>query len=651
MHDAQTIIPRQILFGNPDHLGVKYSPDGKHMTFIAPLDGVLNIWLAIGCDLKKAKPLTHDKKRGIRSYFWSYTNQHVLYTQDTDGDENWQIHAVNIESGEDKNLTPFKDVHAYISRVSEKHPQEIVVGLNDRDPQFHDLYRMNIVSGERQLLIENNQYAGFLCDDEYRVRFATRLTPDGGSELLENGQSEDWSLFAKIDSEDVLTTSPFDFSKNGQSLFMTDSRGRETAALVEYDRQTQTSKIIAENELADISDILRNPETKEIEAAAYNYDRKKWIIFDEKIQADLDVLSSVDDGDLEIVSRTKADDKWIVVFLKDNAAAKYYSYDRQTQKAEFIFSNRSDLDQYQLTSMHPVVIKARDGLNLLSYLTLPYKSDPEQSGKAKTTVPLILYVHGGPNARDYWGYDPIHQWLANRGYAVLSVNYRGSTGLGKSFISAGNGQWSKKMHDDLLDTVEWAIDNGITTQDQVAVMGGSYGGYATLVGLTFTPDVFACGVDIVGPSSLATLLESVPAYWGPALDMLQIRMGGRLDTEAGRKYLDECSPLTYHQNICKPLLIGQGANDPRVKQAESDQIVEAMESKSIPVTYVLYPDEGHGFARPENRLSFYAITEGFFAQVLGGEMETIDKDFEGSSHNIMAGEQHVKGLQHEFSKQ
>jgi dipeptidyl aminopeptidase/acylaminoacyl peptidase len=327
----------------------------------------------------------------------------------------------------------------------------------------------------------------------------------------------------------------------------------------------------------------------------------------------------------------------------DNGPVHYYYYDRAKKKAQFLFTNRKELEGLSLAKMHPVVIKSRDGLDLVSYLTTPPGADPEGDGIPDKPLPLVLVVHGGPWGRDAWGYDSMHQWLANRGYAVLGVNFRGSTGFGKKFINAGNMEWAGKMHDDLIDAVQWAIEKRIAEPKHVAIMGGSFGGYATLVGLTFTPETFACGVDIVGPSNLVTLLKSIPPYWAPQVELFKKRVGDHT-TEEGKAFLRKRSPLTYAKRIKRPLLIGQGANDPRVKQAESDQIVKTMQKKGIPVTYVLYPDEGHGFARPENRLSFFAVAEAFLAECLGGRFEPVGNDLKGSTITVPVGTEYVPGL-------
>jgi dipeptidyl aminopeptidase/acylaminoacyl peptidase len=627
------LIPRNILFGNPDRLKVRLSSDGKNISFIAPEAGVLNVWVAPKDAPDQARVLTHSKKRGIPDYFWAYTNQHILYIQDQEGDENWHLYSVDIKTKEVKNLTPFKGVQARIENLSPVFPDEIIISLNKRNPEFHDLYRLNILTGVMTLLEENNEFTGYLVDHNFQVRFALRPTAEGGQEMFEK-INNDWTLFTQIDVEDIITTSPMGFDETGTILYMKDSRGRNTSALFEVNLKTKVKTLLAHDPRADMSDIISHPSKYTIQAFASTYERKSWQILDASLEKDIAYLNSVHQGDMEILDRTLDDKFWIVAYLNDQGPVSYYLYDHDAGHSKYLFSSNKELEHLALVPMHPVVIPTRDGLNMVSYLSLPLSADPKGTGKSAHLLPLILDVHGGPTVRDNWGFDPLHQWLANRGYAVLSVNYRGSTGFGKAFTIAGYGQWAGKSHDDLIDAVNWAIAEGIADPQKIAIMGGSYGGYATLVGLTFTPDVFACGVDIVGPSNLLTLLESVPAYWKPALNMLKVRIGGDPATPEGQAFLKSQSPLTYAHKIKKPLLIGQGANDPRVKQAESDQIVKALEANKIPVTYILYPDEGHGFKRPENRKSFFAVTEAFLGKILGGRVEPIGRDFEGSSLEI-----------------
>jgi dipeptidyl aminopeptidase/acylaminoacyl peptidase len=453
----------------------------------------------------------------------------------------------------------------------------------------------------------------------------------------------DFSAFQTIPPDDNLTTNPVGFDKSGRTLYLEESRDRNTSALVALDTQTNQPKLLAEDARADVGTLIVSPIDGRVQAAAFDYDRRNWKVIDPKLEPDLAYLKTVVDGDLEVLSRSRNDQVWTVAYVVSDGPVRYYLYDRKKKAATFLFSNRPALDGVKLAKMHPVVIPARDGKSLVSYLSLPPASDAAGSGKPSAPLPLVLLVHGGPWARDNWGLNTMHQWLANRGYAVLSVNYRGSTGFGKAFVNAGDKEWAGKMHDDLLDAIGWATKNGVADEKRVAIMGGSYGGYATLVGLTFTPDVFACGVDIVGPSNLNTLLASIPPYWAPVLELFARRVGDPR-TEEGKKLLEARSPLSRTAAIARPLLIGQGANDPRVKQAESDQIVSAMNGKHLPVTYVLFPDEGHGFARPENRIAFFAVAETFLAQHLGGVYQPIGGDFAGASIQVPNGADQVPGL-------
>ena len=661
----EKLISRQVLFGNPDKASLKISPNHQMISFLAPVNDVLNVWVAPIDKPNEAVAITKDTLRGIRTYFWSYNNEQVIYLQDVGGDENWQVHAVNVDTKEDKNLTPFEEItgpdgkpvtlpngkplrpRAQIQEVSYKYPNEILIGLNTRNPQFFDIYRLNIIDGTLQMIQQNDRFLGFQTDDDYNIRYAMQSTPDGGNELFVPDGKGGWKTFDKIPMEDALTTWPIGFDKTGKILYMIDSRGRNTAALTSVNLETGNKEVIFEDPRADLSDVMIQPTEKTIEAVATDYLRTEWTVLDNSIKPDFDYLKTVADGDLNVTSRSLDDNVWTVAYTKDDGPVYYYIYDRPDKKAEFLFTNRKELEKVQLSKMYPLEIKSRDGLTLVSYLTLPHNSD--KNGRPDSTLPMVLFVHGGPWARDSWGYNPYHQWLADRGYAVLSVNYRGSTGFGKEFLNAGNHEWAGKMHDDLIDAVNWAVDQKIADKNKVAIMGGSYGGYATLVGLTFTPNFFACGVDIVGPSNLVTLLQTIPPYWTPMINMFTSRVGD-FRTEDGIKFLLSRSPITYVDSIRKPLLIGQGANDPRVNQAEADQIVKAMQEKNIPVTYVLYPDEGHGFARPENRMSFNAVAEIFLSQFLGGRSEPIGNDFQNSSITVPAGAQYVPTLKENLGK-
>ena len=638
------LIPRDVLFGNPDRAGVRVSPDGTALSFLAPRDGVMNVWVAPLADPTSARPVTDDKGRGIVRYRWCYDNRHLLYLQDEAGNENWRLHALDLITGAIRHLSPEKGVTARIEEMSAAFPDEVLVGLNDRDPRFHDLYRIDIATGKRTLVQANDGFAGFVTDDDFRVRFGMRPLPTGGMAYLRKDAEGQWQPWQETGPDDVMTTGPMGFDKSGRLLYMRDSRGRDTAALTIIDLETQESTVLFESDKADVEGLSLHPTEHYIEAVSVDYERAEWTVLDPKMKADFEALRKIDDGDPQLTSRSQDDRHWIVAFTRSDGPLRYVHYDRTTKEARVLFTNRSDLEQIPLARMEPVQIKTRDGLTMVCYLTLPRDTLVDDALRPEQRLPLVLLVHGGPWARDHWGYNPLHQLLANRGYAVLSVNFRGSTGFGKKFLNAANLQWGRAMHDDLLDAVDWAVAQGIADRQKVAIMGGSYGGYAALAGLTMTPDVFACGVDIVGPSNLNTLIASIPAYWAPMRKMFAIRVGDP-DTAEGRKLLEERSPLTHVAHIKQPLLIGQGKNDPRVKEAEAQQIVDAMVQREIPVTYVLYPDEGHGFARPANSISFFAVVEAFLAKVLGGRHEPIGDDFDGATLEVPTGSAYVPGLE------
>ncbi|MBY0263037.1 MAG: S9 family peptidase [Phycisphaerales bacterium] len=658
------LIPRQTLFGNPTKAQGRISPDGKTLAFLAPVNGVLNVHVAPVGELDKAKAVTSDTKRGIRQYFWAYNGQ-IVYIQDTAGDENWRLYSVNPADAAVKDLTPIPGVQARVEAVSRKFPGEIVVGLNDRDPQLHDLYRIDLASGKRTLLMKNEQFAGVMVDDQFVPRIGVRQTEDGGEAYSRIVSAGDEKTPAKaeplmtVGQEDTGSTRAVDFSADGKTMYLVDSRGRETGALFEYDLASGKTKLVFEDEKTDVADVLINPETKVIEAVETDYDKAIWTLTERGMAIEPDfraIRSQTGPGTLSITSRSLDDRFWTVAIISDSGPAKTYLVDRgdikdakRKVKTTLLFVNKPELAEVPLVPMHPKEIKTRDGLTMMCYLTLPLEADADRDGKAEKAVPMVLLVHGGPWARDSWGLDPESQWLANRGYAVLQVNFRGSTGFGKKFLNAGNREWGGKMHDDLLDAVEWAAKEGVAQRDKVAIMGGSYGGYATLAGLTFTPDAFACGVSIVGPSNIGTLIASIPPYWAPLLESFYARVGDPRTPE-GKKLLEDRSPLTKAADIKRPLLIGQGANDPRVKQAESDQIVKAMQGHKIPVTYVLFPDEGHGFARPANNIAFNAVAEAFLAQHLGGRFEPIGEAFKGSTISVPAGEDGVPGLAEALKK-
>ena len=604
------LIPRAVLFGNPEKASPQISPDGRLLAYLAPSGGVLNVWVRT-LNGEDDRAVTDDRERGIRAFFWQQSSAHVLYLQDAGGDENFHLYQTDVSTGETADLTPFPNVRAQPLASDPAFPDVLLVSLNTRDPRLFDVYRLDLTTRILTLDTENpGDVAGFSADNALQVRAAQVSLPDGGTEIrVRDDANAPWRVFLSW-GPDEDGGGIVGFSPGDKSALVTHSIGANASRLLEMDLDTGESRVIAEDSEYDVGGTLRHPRTHALEAVQFVRARREWTALDSAIAADFVALSAVRHGDWSVISRDIADKTWIVAYLVDDGAVTYYTYDRPTKTATFLFSSQPALDGYTLSPMQPAEFPARDGLTLHGYLTLP-------AGLAPTNLPLVLLVHGGPWARDLWGYSAAVQMLANRGYAVLQINFRGSTGYGKRFLNAGDREWGAAMHTDLLDGKAWAIAMGYADPDRVAIMGGSYGGYATLAALAFTPEEFKCGVDIVGPSNLLTLLQTIPPYWEPIVAQFHKRMG-RPDEE---EFLRSRSPLFSAHEITRPLLIAQGANDPRVKQAESDQIVQAMRAGGLPVEYLVFPDEGHGFARPENSRKFYAAAERFLAEHLGGRAE------------------------------
>ena len=642
---APPLIERTKLFGNPSRTQGRISPDGQWLSWIAPRDGVLNIWVAPTADPTKARALTAETKRPIRQYFWAPDSAMILFINDKGGDENFLLYGADVASGGLKTLTPFEKTRVEILGLSRHVKDHILIGLNNRDPRWHDVYSLDLKSGQLSLVLQNDGFGGFDVDEQLRVRAAQKPRADGGVDLypVENNQIAA-APSETIPFEDTADTGVVGFSADGATRYWIDSRNRDTAALIAEDLASRSKAVLGQSPRADLDEaVMVDPRSGKVDAYAINYLQTEWVALEPAVAGDLAFLKSSLKGEVRVTARTDADDRWVVSVDPVTAPAAFYLYDRKAKALTKLFTTRPELEGATLAAMHPVEIKTRDGLTEVSYLTLPPGADAKGDGHPDKPVPMVLYVHGGPWARDNYGYNSVHQWLANRGYAVLSVNYRASTGFGKKYLTAGDLQWGLKMHDDLIDAVDWAIKAGVTTRDKVAIMGGSYGGYATLAGLTFTPTEFACGVDIVGPSNLNTLLSAIPAYWESGRNQMYRRMGDPR-TPQGQAILKAASPLYKADAIQRPLLIGQGYNDPRVNRREAEQIVDAMKAKTLPVTYIVFPDEGHGFARPENNIAFFATSEQFLGKCLGGRAEPFGSALSGSSITVPYGAEFAPGL-------
>ncbi len=610
------LIPRQLLFGNPVRSSPKISPDAKKLAFLAPVDDVLNVWAGdVGADLSTFVPITSDTDRGVRVYFWAQDSRQILYLQDAGGNENWRLFAVDLETKITRDLTPFENVQVRVVDTHKDFPDQVLIAMNRDDVRLHDVYRLHLSTGELTKIAANpGNVVGWLTDADFRLRAASAMTPDGSSQLLvRDSDAEDspWKLIQTWAPEDALNSRPVSFTKDGQSMFIVNSAGANAGRLTIRTLVNGASEVIAEDPQYDAGFVMLHPDTHALQALTFNRDKTEWTFFDPHVAADFDTLTKVQAGDVSLVSRDRDDKAWVVLFHSDTRTTAYYHYDRESKTARYLFSAKPEIDNYTLSHMEPVEFQSRDGLTIHAYLSLPAGIEPK-------SLPLVLNVHGGPWARDSWGLNTEAQWFTNRGYASLQVNYRGSTGYGKDFLNAGNREWAGKMHDDLVDAVHWAVDQGIADPAKVAIYGGSYGGYSALVGATFTPDLFCCAVDIVGPSSLITLIKSIPPYWETMIAVFHERVG---NPDTDEEFLKSRSPLFRVDAIKIPLLIAQGANDPRVKKAEADQIVAALVEKGIDHEYLVFEDEGHGFAKPENRLKFYAAAERFLAKHLGGRYE------------------------------
>lgn len=620
------LIPREVLVGNPVKSSPRISPDGTRLSFLAPAaDGVMNVWVqTLGTD--DAVQVTNDRHRGIRMHLWAEDGHHLLYLQDTNGDENFHVYSVDLDTRIVRDLTPFQGIRASTVLLDRAHPNEILVGLNLRDRRVFDMHRVDLATGAvvRDTL-NPGDVIGWFTDSDFVIRAAMAHNPVDASTTLRvrDGKDAPW--------RDLITWpfgengSAVSFTADGKKLYVETSLGSDTTRLALVDAASgKELATLAHNPKVDVGNVIVHPDTKVVQAVGFTTTMNEWTVLDPTVKEDFASLAHVQRGEFYLSSRDRADRKWVVTFQRDDGPVAFYLWDRTAKKAELLFVNQPELTKYTLARMEPVVITARDGLELVGYLTLPVGVEP-------TNLPFVLNVHGGPWARDTWGYDPEAQWFANRGYATLQVNFRGSTGFGKAFHNAGDGGWGVgAMQHDLTDAVKWAVERGIADPKRVCIYGGSYGGYATLAGLVFTPELYACGVDIVGPSNIRTLFESIPPYWAPIKSEFVRRVG---DVEKDEELNRRISPLFHAARVKAPLIIAQGANDPRVNIRESDQMVQAMRERGLAVDYIVYTDEGHGFARPNNRLDFYGRVEEFLARHLGGRTEPW-KNVEGSSASV-----------------
>jgi dipeptidyl aminopeptidase/acylaminoacyl peptidase len=606
------LIPKSVLLGNPQKLNPKLSPDGTMLAYMASVMGVENVWVGQN-DGSNAKPVTKARLREVKDYFWSMDSRRILYLQDADGDENWRIYSIDIQTQETRDLTPFPGVQALVFADSRNHPDELLIKLNKDDPGLYDAFRLNQITGEMSLAAKNmGSVTDWYADTDLQVRAAVASNDQAGSDLMVRKSERDpWTRLLTWDADDALSSGVIDFSADGRSLYLIDAREANAGRLVRIDIATGATEVLAEDPLYDVGDVFSHPISRKIQAAWFFKERREALILDESIRADFDSLTKLHRGDLKIVSRDDADTLWLVNYNPDDGPIPYYLWNRRTQTGKFLFYHRPELNDYVLAQMEPISFAARDSLTIHGYITYP-------PGKSRRGLPMVVLVHGGPWARDYWGFNIVVQWLANRGYAVLQVNYRGSTGYGKDFLNAGNREWGGKMLDDVVDGTNWAVRNGIADSRRIAVYGASFGGYTALCAATFTPEVFCCAVAASGMSNLVGWVQSLPPYWQAYRQIVYKRVG---NPETDSALLKSRSPLFRADRIKIPMLIAQGANDPRVRPSEAEQIVAELKENQVEHTYLLFPDEGHFFYKEANRIRFYTVAEEFLAKHLGGRVE------------------------------
>jgi len=633
------LITRGKFFSAPDYARVTISPDGAAIAYLAPVDGVLNVWIAPVADPKAGKVLTKVTDRDVLTQlWWTGDSHHVVFCREQGGDENWQTHGVDIGSGEIRPLSPGPGVKSYVQEVSPRFPNELLIAHNQRDKRYFDIHRVNAATGESKQVFQNDEFVELFTDTQFHVLYGLRYRSGGTWDIVKATGADAGSLFRNVAVDDRYTTALIGVSDDEKQAFWLDSQGRDSAAVTAQPLPAGKPRVLVENRAADFSMPILDPVKRTPIAVALTYTRRRWYTMDPAIAPDLDRLQASIDGDLGDFNLSNDRANWIVYAEPVARPGRYFHYRRSDRKTTPLFSTRAALDDATLVKMEPVVIPTRGVLRLVSYLSRGVGIQPGQPG------PMVLLVHDGPWTRDTSDFNGVHQWLANRGYNVLSVNFRGSTGFGKKFANEGDGEWADKMQKDLLDAIECATNERISNESRVAICGAGYGGYAALIGACLTPDRFACAIDLAGMTNLLAFVNSIPAYWTPSMPGLKVRLGADGTSEAGRKFLASRSPLSYVDRIKCPLLIAHGINDVRVPVAQSDEFVAAMQQRKLPVTYVTYKDEGHTFRRPQNRLSIAAVTEAFLAQNLDGRAEPPGDAFAGSSIEFRAGRDLIKGL-------
>ena len=603
------LIRRKVLFGNPDQTEPRVSPDGKKISYLAPHKGVMNLWVR-GIEEDSGEVITGDSIRGIGKYYWAQDNRHILFLQDNGG-ENYKLYSVGIDSRQIKPIGEHTDVQIQILGTDRKFPDLVLLAMNLRNKKCLDVFTLSISTGEEILAAENpGDVITWITDTNFVVRAALAVTKDGGYELrVRDDNKSAWRPIAEWTAHDGIPRID-GFTEDNNHLFVEDGRNWNANRLVELSMSDGTVKIIASDSSYDVAQVLISPVDRHVQGVSFYKDRESWKSFDSLFTKDL-ALQIVYWSDLSIISRSNSDSIWIIKMAVDNSPSQYFLYNNATRVPTFLFYDRPGLKKYKLSNMSPTAILSRDSMMLYGYMSFPDGIEPD-------SLPVVVLVHDGPWKRDIWDMNPLVQWITNRGWLCLQINFRGSTGYGKKFLNAGNREWGAKMQDDLADAVNYFVDQGVADPKRVAIMGESYGGYAALAGAAFAPGRYVCAIDINGPANLISFQQSAPTYMEPMKKIFSARTG---DPKKDQAMLKKRSPFFNVEKINTPLLIVQGANDPIVRQSESDAFVKALKAKKKDVRYVLFPDEGHSIVHPVNKLKFYEAAEDFLAKYLGGRTE------------------------------
>jgi dipeptidyl aminopeptidase/acylaminoacyl peptidase len=603
------LIPREVLFGDPARYGPALSPAGDKIAYLAPAGGALNIW-AGPAGGGAAVPVTYETDQPILSYAWAQDDRHLVYIQH-DGDENTHLYRVDPVTGGVTDLTPFDGVQARIVKFDRRRPGQLLAALNLRDPRLHDAYVIDLASGELRLAAVNPGFVKWIADAGLCPRGGVGVAGDGGSTIAVAGDDGGWRTVYSGPPDETSSDQPVGFTADGSALHLLSASDADTVRLLRLDLRSGKREVVYADPGHDVVSVGLDPVTREPEHVVVERDRRHVEPLLPAVAADLQRVASVRRGDITLLSRDAGNRTWLVQYNSDDASAAYHLYHRPTGESTFLFSHLPQVDTYQLAQMEPFSFTSRDGLTVHGYLTFP----PQQP---RHHLPAVLAVHGGPWTRDRWGYRAEAQWLANRGYLCVQVNYRGSTGYGKQFRNAADREWGGRMQDDLLDAVAWVTGQGYADPRRTGIYGASYGGYAALLGATDSPELFRCAISVAGPCDLRTFIEAIPGYWRPQAARLHRRIG---DPKADAGFLWSRSPLSRVAKIAVPVLVAHGARDPRVRQDEAERVVAAMRENSVPHEYLLFEDEGHGFVKPRNRLAFYAAAERFLARHLGGRCQ------------------------------